>query len=383
MFFGGADFQTWNPNASFWPSNRTNADLSIFFLNGDHVTYDYQTYDPLFATGDNYTEPVNGEQVNGFTPEYYTNVLACIDQYQVCPANKDRQYCSALSGIYQLGKTLFDQDLNAAQLATARRIVSLGASLGTYASVAGRRSAALLASLSVVEDTQVKVLPTDQWRLEVGQWFATSLAKLQQGAIDFAVGPQEPSLNQYVQRPTDSALASQCYSQKIRLPSGSSNFHFGAIIIILCIGVPLWLIGTFIDSIVQSILKMLDEEARYLGWILDGTTQLQRLAYLAAGYGSWERVQEELPVWKYDHLGGTPDIDTSGTNGPFIVCTQPINPRPPPQTFGILPNGPIMQGNPSSGPPSGPAQQANHTVPASVGAGGLGGSAGSTNSSSS
>lgn len=41
---------------------------------------------------------------------------------------------------------------------------------------------------------------------------------------------------------------------------------------------------------------MLDEEARYLGWILDGTTQLQRLAYLATGYGSWERVQEELPV---------------------------------------------------------------------------------------
>lgn len=67
-----------------------------------------------------------------------------------------------ISTIYQLGKTLFDQDLNAAQLATAPRIVGQGAPLSTYASVAGRRSAALLASLSVVQDTQVKALPVNQ-----------------------------------------------------------------------------------------------------------------------------------------------------------------------------------------------------------------------------
>ena len=329
-FYGGADFQTWNPNASFWPSNRTNADVSIFFLNGDHVVYDYQTYDPLFVTGDSYTESVNRQQVIQYTPEFYTNVLACIDQYQICPANKDRQYCSVLSGIYQLGKDLINLNLNAAQLATAQRIVIQASSLSTYASVAGRRAAALLASLSVVQDTQVKALPIDQWRLEVAQWFATSLAKLQQGSIDFAVGPQDASLNQYVKQPVDPLLASQCYSQKIRLPSGSTNFHFGAIILILCIGVPLWLLGTLADCMAQSMLKVLHQEERNLSWTLDGTTQLQRLAYLAAGYGKWERVREELPVWKYDHLGPTPGIDTRGSNGPFIVHARPMIPMPPP-----------------------------------------------------
>ena len=250
VFFGGAPIQTWNPNATFWPNNRTGADVVIFFLNGDHVVYDHQTNDPFFLTGSNYTEPVNGQTINGYTPEYYTNVLACIDQYQICPGDRSREYCSAVSGIYQLGNDIFNLDLNAAQLATAQRIVSQFSSLSTYASAAGRGGAALLASLSVVQDTQTKALPVDQWRQEVMQWFSISLAKLQQNAIDFAVGPADQSLDQYVRKPQD-ALASQCYSQRIMLPSGSTNFKFSAIIIIAVVGGFFWLLGTGIERLVD------------------------------------------------------------------------------------------------------------------------------------
>ena len=79
--------------------------------------------------------------------------------------------------------------------------------------------------------------------------------------------------------------------------------------------------------------KMLRQKERNRSWTLDGTTQLQRLAYLAAGYGKWECVRDELPVWKYDHLGPTPEIDTRGTNGPFIVHTRPMIPMPPPPSL--------------------------------------------------
>lgn len=299
--------------------------------------YDNQTNDPFFLTGSNYTEPVNGQTVNGYTPAYYTNVLACIDQYQICPGDRSREYCSALSGIYQLGNDIFNLDLKAAQLATAQRIVGQLSSLSTYASAAGRGGAALLASLSVVQDTQTKALPVDQWRQEVTQWFSISLAKLQQSAIDFAVGPAEQSLNQYIRKPQD-ALASQCSSQRIMLPSGSTNFKFSAIIIIAAVGGFFWLLGTGIEWLVDKILLLCSprrgslqpSRARTrarksrLDWILDGPCQLQRLAYKAAGYGKWERAREDEPVWLYEHPGEVAHITRYSVDEPLLEAAHPL-----------------------------------------------------------
>ena len=360
VFFGGAPIQTWNPNATFWPNNRTGADVVIFFLNGDHVVYDDQTNDPFFLTGSNYTEPVNGQTVNGYTPEYYTNVLACIDQYQICPGDRSREYCSAVSGIYQLGNDIFNLDLNAAQLATAQRIVSQFSSLSTYASAAGRGGAALLASLSVVQDTQTKALSVDQWRQEVMQWFSISLAKLQQNAIDFAVGPADQSLDQYVRKPQD-ALASQCYSQRIMLPSGSTNFKFSAIIIIAVVGGFFWLLGTGIERLVDNVLLLCSprkgslqpSRARTrarksrLDWILDGPCQLQRLAYKAAGYGKWERTLEDEPVWLYELSGEVAHIARYSVDEPLLetahLLTQPV-------ANGGVHTPPTPVANPTAGP---------------------------------
>jgi len=79
---------------------------------------------------------------------------------------------------------------------------------------------------------QVEPLPIDQWHIEVANWFAISLAKLQELVLEFAGGPSDPELLAYVQYPTGPEIAKLCYNQLLQLPSGYTNFDFGAIVIV-------------------------------------------------------------------------------------------------------------------------------------------------------
>lgn len=142
-------------------------------------------------------------------------------------------------------------NLNPTQFATALRI-SYAFTTNTMAnSVSGRDAAALLAAQTAYSDIQIP-LPIDQWRIEAGNWFSISLAKLQQSIVDYAAGPGSLNLLSYVAGLASPELAKQCRSQRGRARRRSKNFNLVAIILVLAIGGLIIGLGLTVDSCVES-----------------------------------------------------------------------------------------------------------------------------------
>jgi len=127
--------------------------------------------------------------------------MGCIDQHQFC--NPIQNLCTPFVAYNQAPNLLTTINYNPTQLATAERITTKLETTNTFNLVNNRRAAALLASQTVSDVLQTKLLPVDQWRLEVSNWYAVSLAKLQEGILEFAGGPSDPEIVPYVQYPVD------------------------------------------------------------------------------------------------------------------------------------------------------------------------------------
>ena len=91
----------------------------------------------------------------------------------------------------------------------------------------GRGAASLLAFKTVYGALQIS-LPIDQWRLEVGNWFSISLAKLQQALVDYAVGLSSTALIAYIAPPQSTKLGAQCKHQRFRHSASNQTFNIEA-----------------------------------------------------------------------------------------------------------------------------------------------------------
>lgn len=308
----GLNAEGWAPNATFF--NRTDADLSLFILTANHVLYNFSSYDPMYLATESYTQQLGSGTYTYWVPTYFVNVLSCIDQHQICDPTRNQSIgCTAPMAWLQLAEAIFEMGLNDAQVAAAERIVANLVMTNTANSVNGRNAAALLASQTVSELLQTKALPVDQWRLEVENWFAVSLAKLQRAVIDYAGGPSDRSLTGYAKFPSDPQLARMCYSQLVKLSSSEYvNFNFDAIIGVFASGLFLVLVCFWFEDIFAFILKRRDSTGQ-LDWTFDGPYQLQRLAYAGRGVEGWVDEEEETPI----------------TSDPLPILTQSAAPQAP------------------------------------------------------
>jgi hypothetical protein len=288
-------YNIWNPVSNL---SRTDAEVSLFFLMSNHIYYQDKVDDVLF----NASTPYAGLSDNNpyYVGSQNVNVLGCIDQHRVCnPGRSEADGCTAYAAYGDVVGSLNKIGLNPAQIATAQRILSNGLMTSTFNAVNGRGAAALKASQSVFDLVQVDSLPNNQWNVEVEKWFQVSLAKLQQGTINFVVGPSDPALVQYVTTP-DKEAEKLCREQKIRRSTGAAkqNFNLGAIIIVVVLGLTIVVVGFFIDTWVG---KWQNKRGKYkrlqLEWVMDGPYQLQRLAYeQGAGVPEWEKRDESIPT---------------------------------------------------------------------------------------
>lgn len=102
--------------------NRTDADVSIFFLAPNSVKYESPVTDPFFVATNELSVPnADGEGPNltYYFSDHYVNVLACVGQHQYCnPTNDD---CTPLTGISFLPNEIQKLKLNPDQGATAVR----------------------------------------------------------------------------------------------------------------------------------------------------------------------------------------------------------------------------------------------------------------------
>jgi hypothetical protein len=229
---------------------------------------------------------------------------------------------------------------NPTQLATAERITTNLEMSGIFNSVNGRRAAALLASQTVFELLQTKFLPVDQWRIEVSNWFAVSLAKLQEGIVEFAGGPTDPEIVPFVKFPVDTDTARLCYNQLVQLPPGYVNFDFGAIIVVTVLGFAIIVIGLTFESIAEFIIKRRGGQAK--DWLEDGQFHLLKKIYEHRDIGDWEREESDFPI---------PKVPSGGAG----------------QSTGAAPNPPSGSANASSAQNSGiPLQPVSNGTAAST-----------------
>jgi hypothetical protein len=344
---------SWVVNTTF--TTRTDADISILFLTPNSISYNASVDDPFFLTGSNYTLPVNGKAYTLYPPAFYVNVMGCTEQHRFCNPTV-ANLCTPYSGylnFQDIPGPLTSLSYNPTQLATAERIVSGLEMTLTFNSVNDRRGAALLASQTVSDLLQTKKLPVDQWRIEVENWFAVSLAKLQQGVLEFAAGPLDPEIVPYVQFPEDSDTAHMCYNQLVRLPSGYVNFDFGAILIVTLVGVVFSVVGLTFDRAAEQWFLKFRRGNGSKEWLEDGQFQLLKKVYEGQNVSGWENESEEIPITTAHLLSG---VQANGANGganhspAAAACSANGTSHPLPLTNGSSGNlGNTGSGNAGSG----------------------------------
>ncbi|KAL9131417.1 MAG: hypothetical protein Q9217_000631 [Psora testacea] len=295
MAYAGIASNGWKPVAAL---NRSDGDVSIMFLASNSVQYEVPVHDPFFSAT-TLSAPIplpGGANFSYYLADYMVTVLACTDQHQYCnPVNKK---CTSLTGANIVEKEVPNLDLNNIQHATELRFRYATTFLTTYSSVRSRGANALLASETLSRDILTQVgLPSNQWIIEVSNWFAVSMAKLQRLTVNYATGPDyirsglnlAPAVTK-----TDIAL---CKQQKIRSPNGYISFSVLGLSIILIVGSLLIFASLVLDIVIGSLREKLNwKDHKRLQWAVDEKLQLQRLAYEEAGQGQWRGGTNAVPV---------------------------------------------------------------------------------------
>lgn len=297
----------WNPIPAL---NRTDADVSLYFLASNKVIYKDPVNDPFF----NATIPENSTTLGGIDHTYwmsanYVNVLGCAEQYQIC--NPVTNGCTELTNSAPvIEKEMPKIGLNDVQIITATRMLrALYGNIYNYVNVRGAN--ALRASETLKGMVQTAVLPDNQWIIEVSTWFKISLAQIQEQTVRYATGPSYMSDDLEITKPANQDEWNMCKNQISRSQGDTISFSMLGVSIILIVGSILIATSSVIDTLVGSIRRKYHwKEFKSLQWTLDEKLQLQRLAYEEAGQGDWTGCAGPVPVTKnYDKIGVPKDVD--------------------------------------------------------------------------
>lgn len=279
--------------------------------------------DPFFSANIPYSYPdvvKNNTNFTKYESDDYVNVLGCIDQHQYCNPNNNK--CTPLMGTANILDEVFKLDLNDRQLAVVGRIAPQQLRLTTYYSVNGRGPSALRASETVFELSQIG-LPNNQWMIEASSWFAIAVAKLQEIPIRWATGPPNVPAGSTLDRASFPAEIQMCKSQIILSPGGTMSFSVLGIAVILIVGIFLMLLSLWLDSITGYVRwKLQSNDYKRIQWGLDGMFQLHRLAYEAAGQGTWTGGADAIPVTQRGDLMGVPEFHADSRHPTLYMREQ-------------------------------------------------------------
>ena len=115
-------------------------------------------------------------------------------------------------------------------------------------------------------------LPNNQWTIEIANWFAVSMARLQLQTVEFATGP----LYTYDGMHFVPGSKKACSRQKIRSAAGYTSFSIIAVSLILSIGGALIFTSLVLDTIVGYFRKTFKRNVhKLLQWDGDELLKLQ------------------------------------------------------------------------------------------------------------
>jgi hypothetical protein len=134
-----------SPEMSWWKPdpllNRTDADVTLMMLNQNAVDYSAPSDDPWM--------PAHKPIGSNWEADHALNLLACLDQYQICNPNKgnDPTACTKLSGEVPVTAELESPGnavgLNKPQYWTVTRILPVALLMNMFNIVQGRGASAL------------------------------------------------------------------------------------------------------------------------------------------------------------------------------------------------------------------------------------------------
>ncbi|KAE9367250.1 hypothetical protein N431DRAFT_350195 [Stipitochalara longipes BDJ] len=313
---GSFDDPDWTPISQL---NRTDADIVLFFLGANSISYISPVDDPWFAAHRHHISNI-GVTENTWRSDAFIQVLACADQYQICNPGTDQ--CSSLDSLQATKQQLQQIGLNDYQNQTAFIIMDIGAALfGTGAVFEALGSGALLATSQVVPPGVSFSLPDNQWMLEATWWFTIGLAGLQQSVVEYATGPNPDHLvdGQAIPLstlgdPNSTVTRTICNSQMIKSNGGYQNFSVLGLCCILAIGGSIIIVSLYVESIVGFVQKKVDKgEKGRTRWMADSNFQVQRMMYEGRGYEKWKGQKDAVPVY----LGGNLEFPAELEDGRF------------------------------------------------------------------
>lgn len=290
----------WIPTADF---NRTDADISAFFLTQYRVAYLTPVHDPWFSA--------NRPLYDFYASDSLITAMGCADQYIFC--NPKTKSCTDPGALAQSYDSAWGDSmaLNAEQQQTLRRVFFALIESSTYLSVFGLKQDALWANIQLFAFTS-SGLPDNQWQFEALGWFQTSLTKLQAYVLEYASkagdtpgpggsieNPWDTSAN-----PTDSqmtaalgALQNQCSNQLVSTTGQVQNFSFLGVMVIVCVSVVIILLDWSLETMANCVFSRKKPSAGKIARQVDNRLHLLRMALPDSGAdGGWEAGSMDVPI---------------------------------------------------------------------------------------
>ncbi|KAF2709058.1 hypothetical protein K504DRAFT_408484 [Pleomassaria siparia CBS 279.74] len=282
-------FVEWEPLPGLM---RKDGHVTIFEIDYSGITYEHAVDDPLFGAHRIATDKFNNTV---YKPDLPVGVMGCVEQSQYCVSHsRIEQVCTELGNSETV---LSSKDLTGArpiQLAALELLKDMPRL--EYATT--RRlniSAAVLPIPSAI--------PSTQWINEAESWTSYVLSMSQLVFSDYAMGPaaRTPSIRDQVQPPRTDGEKALCNAQKLRKSGGFANINLFGLVFVVVICFTLLTLDLLLLPflIITSKRRRGLLDSRLNRWIQDGVLQLQRRAFVAQGEGSWEKLENDIPVTSY------------------------------------------------------------------------------------
>lgn len=196
---------------------RDDAEVTLVFVAANAVKFVEPVDDDLFSAHRVFETQELSLSINK-TEELYTfddvaHVVGCTTQSQFCLGGSETD-CTPLTAWEAALQTVSNMtmtDLQKESLNIWRQSQELqGTTLDT--TVANLGGSALIAKNSFENGLQGP-LPSNQWQLEVEHWQATTMAKMQRSAVEYATGPSDSAMQKHVLEPPNQNAKKLCKSQ--------------------------------------------------------------------------------------------------------------------------------------------------------------------------
>ena len=320
------------------PLVRNDADVSVLFLSSNGVRFKQPTDDPWFSAHKPGAQALvtpnatagNTSAADVFYGDMPAQVLGCARQFQYCnPSLPESSRCTPLGTAAPNMSRIAELWTTDAERHLIQAVVSRISSQTFVEEVIKYLGTSALTARSKLMTGLQGPLPVNQWQTEIEHWHAVSSATLQASMVEVALGPKDQALLSFLNKPVSETDKYLCANQvgylSESLPNKdcanndqkilSTNFASFSVLglgILLGLGAIIILISYTLETIIGLVQQRFGtHKYGLLEWKINATSQLQRLAHEALGFGTWSKAADAFPVTEKGELLASIDMENS------------------------------------------------------------------------